>query len=89
MCTRTGTFAALVLAKMKLFSEPEAMTERGFVNSSNSLDPVVSFTPVFLTKVVEIIVEIRRSRDGLVETPDQLQFILKVLALDVIRMQRP
>jgi hypothetical protein len=37
---------------------------------------------VSVSAVVDIIVDLRKSRDGLVETPNQLKFILDVLSSD-------
>mmetsp|Transcript_20374 Transcript_20374/g.34333 ORF Transcript_20374/g.34333 Transcript_20374/m.34333 type:complete len:349 (-) Transcript_20374:2013-3059(-) len=95
---RTGTFSAIVLAKLKLDkgkfdADLRLMSIRGLPNNNGHTNENVSSTTVVdtdgdvntsnknmsVTDLVDIIVDMRRSRDGLVETPTQLKFVIDVL----------
>jgi protein tyrosine phosphatase len=90
--SRTGTFSAIVLAKMKrfevtFFSSSSVMSPVNNIDSKDiALEPAIDLSGMnksALSKsdVVDIVVDMRRSRDGLVETPTQLKFVMDVLQL--------
>lgn len=58
----------------------DARVEAEVMMGTTTTTTTTTTTPATIAMVVDIIVDLRRSRDGLVETPQQLKFILDVVA---------